>query len=141
MGKSRAADTDRGAAAVEFALVVPLLVTLLFGIISYGYLLSFRQSISQAAAEGARAAAVAPAGSDREEIAFTAIGSSLGATCAADADPLTCTSDESEDCCLAVTVVWDYAGDSTKPKLMFDFALPDTLAYTSTVQVNTVGAP
>ncbi len=51
----RPARRERGAAAVEFALVVPLLLTLVFGIISYGYLLSFRQSLSQAAAEGARA--------------------------------------------------------------------------------------
>lgn len=51
---------DRGAAAVEFAIVVPLLCLLIFGIISYGMMLSFRQNLSQAAAEGARAAAVAP---------------------------------------------------------------------------------
>ncbi|HVX53552.1 TadE family protein [Nocardioides sp.] len=51
---------DRGAAAVEFAIVVPLLCLLIFGIVAYGMMLSFRQNLSQAAAEGARAAAVAP---------------------------------------------------------------------------------
>lgn len=51
---------ERGAAAVEFALVVPILCLLLFGIIAYGMMLTFRQNLSQAAAEGARAAAVAP---------------------------------------------------------------------------------
>ena len=49
---------ERGAAAVEFALVVPFLLLFLVGIISYGYMLSFRQALSQGAAEGARAAAV-----------------------------------------------------------------------------------
>jgi len=55
------ARTERGAAVVEFALVSTLLITLVVGIMSYGYMLSFRQGISQGAAEGARAAAVAPA--------------------------------------------------------------------------------
>ena len=36
-----------GAAAVEFALVAPLLLVVVFGILSYGYMLSFRQSMSQ----------------------------------------------------------------------------------------------
>ncbi|HET7735433.1 MAG TPA: TadE family protein [Nocardioidaceae bacterium] len=55
------ARSERGAAVVEFALVSTLLITLVVGIMSYGYMLSFRQGISQGAAEGARAAAVAPA--------------------------------------------------------------------------------
>ena len=53
---------EEGASAVEFALIAPLLLFLLFAIIGYGYMLSFRQALSQAAAEGARAAAVTPAG-------------------------------------------------------------------------------
>jgi Flp pilus assembly protein TadG len=47
-----------GAAAVEFALVAPLVLLLLFGIIGYGFMLTFRQALSQGAAEGARSAAV-----------------------------------------------------------------------------------
>ena len=39
-----------------------VLLVLLFGIISYGYALSFKQGLTQAAAEGARAAAVASTG-------------------------------------------------------------------------------
>jgi Flp pilus assembly protein TadG len=45
---------------VEFALVAPLLIVLVMGVISYGYMLSFRQALSQGAAEGSRAAAVSP---------------------------------------------------------------------------------
>ena len=76
----------RGAAAVEFALVLPILVLLVFGIISYGYMLSFRQGISQAAAEGARAAAVTPDGTPDTEKVRSAINSALdsyGVTCGA----------------------------------------------------------
>src|SRR5689334_15489184 len=50
---------DRGAAIVEMAFVGSLLVFLLFGIVAFGYLMAFRQNLTQAAAEGARAGAVA----------------------------------------------------------------------------------
>jgi Flp pilus assembly protein TadG len=50
---------DDGAALVEFAMVAVLLFTLVFGIIHFGYLLSFKQDMTRAAAEGARAGAVA----------------------------------------------------------------------------------
>ena len=56
--RRRVARQDRGAAAVEFALVVPFLLLLVFATISFGMMLSFRQTLSQAATEGARAAAV-----------------------------------------------------------------------------------
>lgn len=46
---------ERGAAAVEFTLVAVLLFTLLFGIIVVGVLFGYRQQLTQAVAEGARA--------------------------------------------------------------------------------------
>ncbi len=72
--------SEQGAAAVEFALVAPLLLVLVFGVVSYGYMLSFRQALSQGAAEGARAAAVSPypAAADRELAALNAINDALG---------------------------------------------------------------
>ena len=48
----------RGAATVEFALVLPLLLGLLFGIIEFGLLFKDQLSIQQAAREGVRTAAV-----------------------------------------------------------------------------------
>jgi hypothetical protein len=48
---------ERGAAAVEFALVVPLLLLLVFGIIEYGVWLADENSVRQGAAAGARMAA------------------------------------------------------------------------------------
>lgn len=50
---------DRGAAILEFAFVAILLLTIVFGIITFGLVLSFKQDMTRAAAEGARAAAVA----------------------------------------------------------------------------------
>jgi Flp pilus assembly protein TadG len=47
-----------GAAAVEMAVVTPLLLTMLFGIIEFGYAFTVRQSLVTAAREGARIAAL-----------------------------------------------------------------------------------
>jgi Flp pilus assembly protein TadG len=46
---------QRGAAAVEFAIILPLLVILVFGIIDIGLLLYNKQIITNASREGARA--------------------------------------------------------------------------------------
>jgi Flp pilus assembly protein TadG len=49
---------ERGAAAVEFALIAPLLFMLIFGIIQFGLAWSQKEVFIQAAREGARYAAV-----------------------------------------------------------------------------------
>lgn len=46
----------RGAALVEFAVVLPLLLVLLFGIIEFGWVFMVRQTLSSAAREGCRMA-------------------------------------------------------------------------------------
>lgn len=51
--------TKRWAAvAVEMAIVTPLLLTLLFGMIEYGWVFTVRQALVTAAREGARTAAL-----------------------------------------------------------------------------------
>jgi Flp pilus assembly protein TadG len=52
-------------AAVEMAVVTPLLLTLLFGIIEYGWTFFVRQSMVNAAREGARVAAL-PGSTDQQ---------------------------------------------------------------------------
>ena len=49
----RGAD-ERGAAIVEFALVIPLFIFLLLGLIAFGLILALKQSVTQSAEEGAR---------------------------------------------------------------------------------------
>lgn len=44
----------RAAAVVEFAVVLPLLLTILFGIIEYGWVFMVRQTLQTAAREGCR---------------------------------------------------------------------------------------
>jgi Flp pilus assembly protein TadG len=59
---------DRGAAAVEFALVLPVLVLLLFGIVDFGRLLNAEITLTQAAREGARVAALVDADAAADQI-------------------------------------------------------------------------
>jgi len=49
---------ERGVAAVEFALLLPVLALILFGIIEFGLLLYDQQVITNASREGARAGIV-----------------------------------------------------------------------------------
>ena len=46
---------DTGAAAVELALVLPLLLLILFGIVDFGLMLNAQITVTSAAREGARA--------------------------------------------------------------------------------------
>lgn len=52
---------DRGAAAVELGLLLPLLLLILFGIIDFGRMYHAQVTLTQAAREGARLAAFAEA--------------------------------------------------------------------------------
>ena len=137
--------SERGAAAVEFALVVPLLLLLLFAIISYGYLLSFRQALSQGASEAARAAVVdLDANSGGADVTAVIDGSldSYGVTCASAAmtcevsDPAPCGAG-GEPLCVTVTLTYDYDADPLVPPLPgLGLVLPDRLSYTAVVRAS-----
>src|SRR5947209_19650670 len=58
--RTRRCRGEDGTSLVAMAFMVAPLCLLLFGIVVYGYLMSFRQNMTQAAAEGARAGAIAP---------------------------------------------------------------------------------
>ena len=56
VSRRRDANRSRAAAVVEFAVVLPLLLTILFGIIEYGWVFMVRQTLQTAAREGCRIA-------------------------------------------------------------------------------------
>lgn len=57
--RSSIARDERGVVAIEFALVLPLLLLVLFLIVDFGRVFNYFNDANQIAAEGARAAAVA----------------------------------------------------------------------------------
>ena len=67
------ATRDRGAAAVEFALVVPLLLLLVFGIIDFSRAYNTRVTLTEAAAEGARALSIGRSDADAMTAARNAL--------------------------------------------------------------------
>jgi len=66
---------ERGAAAAEFALLLPVLLTLLFGTIEFGMIMYGREVVTNASREGARAGIVLvtpkPTAGEIEAIATT----------------------------------------------------------------------
>lgn len=67
---SRFVNCDRGSSAVEFAIIFPLLLMILFGIIDFGRLNFERIQVTSAAYEGARASGF--------KVAYTAANPQLG---------------------------------------------------------------
>lgn len=54
----------RGAAAVEFAIVLPLLLVIVMGTVDWGHYFFTRETVVHAAREGARAGTLVPPGDD-----------------------------------------------------------------------------
>jgi Flp pilus assembly protein TadG len=147
--------SQRGAAVVEFALVFSILITLVLGIISYGYMLSFRQGISQGAAEGARAAAIAPitfSSTAKQTQAVNAVNdalSSYGVTCAGSTlkkgattvgtcsvTIATCTNNSTKQCA-SVALDYFYRSHPLIPSFPgLGVTLPSHLTYTSVAEVS-----
>ena len=137
---------DRGAAVVELTIAASLLLTLLLGIVSYGVLLSFKQGMTQVAAEAARAAAIEHIGKTPAAVAQEsyepAADRILDRTCDAgdaDDDGLACgtTLDCSTGPCrLEVEVVYDHGDHPLVPPIpLISSVLPKTVRSVSSVQV------
>lgn len=96
--------SDRGAAAVEFALVFPMLVLVLIGIVEYGSVFNTQLMLTSAAREGARAMAVTgDAAQARTAVINAAIGLSPALTAAnVTVTPTSCTATTN----VSVTIVY-----------------------------------
>ncbi len=155
---------DDGTGLVEFALVAVLFFSLLFGIINMGILLAFKQNMTQAASESARAAiavvdsAATPTIDERRAVALASLAGSVtefnracGSTadcqvkihdCAASTSNFAAISDapigsDPADPCLTTYVQFDNTGsDRILPPFPFISQLePDTLESQTTVRL------
>lgn len=142
-GKTRRRRQD-GAAAVEFALIAVPLLVLVFGIITYGYMLSFRQAMSQGASEAARSAAVwASSYKTTQDSARIAAAtsrlneamSSYGVTCSSGATCVITINTCGTAKCVTVTVSYPYKTKPLTPAIPF-VPLPGMLTYTATARVS-----
>lgn len=106
---------DRGAAAVEFALIALLLLTILFAIVEGGRLWFLQASLSQAAREGAREMAIHNDQSTAVAVILSRT-SGLGVSVSAAVTPPSCTPN-------GVVVATASSEVSTMTGLL-DFALP-----------------
>jgi Flp pilus assembly protein TadG len=82
---------DRGAAAVEFALLLPLLLLIVLGIVDFGRILNAQVTLTQAAREGARLVALGqpnvPGRTQAAATPLSPVGVSIQSACAAGAGP------------------------------------------------------
>lgn len=74
---TRLAGDPRGTAMIETALLLPLFLTLLLGILIYGQYFLLAHSVQQAANDGARAAITGLDAADRRAVAIRAIDRSM----------------------------------------------------------------
>jgi Flp pilus assembly protein TadG len=82
-GAGRASHPDEGTAAVEMALLLPVLVLLLGGIIDFGFVFNAQISLTHAAREGVRVEAIGTGDAVGTALnAFTAPGVLAGTTTA-----------------------------------------------------------
>jgi Flp pilus assembly protein TadG len=137
---------------VEFAFVVVLLIALLYGIVTYGLILGAQSTVTQAAADGARAGLVTPAtatttasgqaasdlGWMNKGVCGTSPSSTTVLTCVATQGA--CASNATTGAnnqCLTVTVTYKYSQSPLFPELPgMGVIVPSTLSSTNVVQIS-----
>ncbi|MBV8691616.1 MAG: pilus assembly protein [Actinobacteria bacterium] len=116
---------ERGAALLEFALVFGIFVFVLYGLIAYGMMLSLKNSVTHAAAEGARAAIGVTSGDadhngvdDRTDAAVARVKSSLNWLGASKVNATTITVTYPSSCptsCIDVKISYPYDSQPLVP--------------------------
>ncbi|MFA5082011.1 MAG: TadE/TadG family type IV pilus assembly protein [Hydrogenophilaceae bacterium] len=134
------AHRQRGAAAVEFALVFVLFFMVMYGAIAYGVVFAIKHSMTQAASEGARAA-LQDVGdiAAREALAQTTAANALswlGANAPIPIVSIDCTPTTPAFTCLKVAITYDYAANPIIPPIPgLGIVLPANLNAQAIVQI------
>jgi Flp pilus assembly protein TadG len=141
---------ENGVELLEFALVIPIFVFVLYGLIAFGLMLSAKQTITHSASEGARAAigATPNPGESQDDaykrVAKDRVGLAMGSLSqyhvtdpgAADAIVDWC-SGSSGPRCITVTVTYDYSAHPLVPPAPgLGLVTPSKLSSKAVVQVS-----
>jgi Flp pilus assembly protein TadG len=121
-GRLRQRD-QRGAAMVEFALIVGIFVTVIYGLVYFGMAIATKQRVTNAAAEAARSAVGAADDTAAKSAAVSRVTSALGTAngrYTIGPDPAgpriaACTASGSAKC-ITVTVTWDWKNHPVVPE-------------------------
>lgn len=107
---------ENGATALEFALVLPLLLSILFGIIAFGQYFAIANSLQQFAAEAARYSVSEPFLTDREARATAFLHSPGGRFSFLNGDKITSTITMVEGVipAIQITLVYDLDGSAVQ---------------------------
>ncbi len=129
---------DEGAVLVEFAIVFTLFISLLWGILMYGFVFALDQSMTHAAAEGARAAVVSATGTE-EATAQAVVADQLdwiggyGQHLVVTTNVAPCDYEATRNC-ITVTVSYPYADQPIIPSLLKVIA-PERILTEATAQL------
>ncbi|WP_213294999.1 TadE/TadG family type IV pilus assembly protein [Paraburkholderia sacchari] len=141
---------QRGVAAIEFAVTFPLFFAILYAIVMYSMIFLVQQSLTAAAAEGARAALIyqnganpASALASRAQAACTralAVMSWLAhapqCTQSVNAAPAGCTENTAMDC-VQITLTYAWGTNPLVPPLpLMGLLAPSSLVGRATVQID-----
>jgi Flp pilus assembly protein TadG len=110
----------RGVAAIEMAFALPILLTLIMGIISYGDWFLTAHTVQQAANDAARASIAGLTSDERSDLAVSNVKTMLARGGALDPDKAT-TSVSDDQTTLTVTIFYDASQD---PLLHMSFVVP-----------------
>lgn len=143
-GAKRRRKRSHGQSLVEFAVVLPVFLLILCGILDFGFALYSRMSVINAAREGARAASVAPDHTTIDSTATAravAAASSSGLTVTNPDVTVTCVATASPGSCDFASQTGAIAGDSLRVTVsyayrsFFPFLFGASFNLTSSVQM------
>jgi Flp pilus assembly protein TadG len=131
---------------LEFALVIPIFVFVLYGLIAFGMMLSAKQTVTHAVSEAARAAVSAPPGDstaqkaaahDRAAVAMQSLSKyDVNEPGSFSADVRPC-SVGSPNNCIFVTITYNYSAHPIVPPAPgLGLVTPDKLTSSAVVQVS-----
>jgi Flp pilus assembly protein TadG len=118
----------RGASAVEFAMLLPLFLTMVFGIVVFGSYLAVVHGVQQLAAEAARSSISGMSTSERSSIATSYVSTNVGTYPLISASNISvnAATSPSDPNVFVVTVTYNAAG-------MFIYSLPFVPAPSQTI--------